>query len=264
MAVEQTIEGVNANPFRIIQGTLKMGPDAISVANTSASNGVVAQVFGPNKTIMDTGYFPANELLGPVRVEVVYYSTVAGSNKLQMDIWRKHSNGYEEIIKTLYVGYNADIAPYFGMQFGRAVYSQNYQYRYVIKTYSTVSAATVIGIDYIKITTTDVYGISAPTQYGNSGEYYGNPMDNTFDPWIGTDSCAGNPSHTQTFTTSYDCTDAIITISTQSKTDMILANIWERTSTGFKVYIQPAGGGNFIGNCTIHAHVAFQDPMEGI
>ena len=140
MVVQQVTDGLASNPFRIIQAINKIGPDATIVENTSASMGKVAQVIGPDKIIMDTGYFAANELLGPVRVEVVYYSTVAGANKLHMEIWRKHPNGYEEIIAHNYTGWNADIAPYFGMNFGRALYSQNYQYRYVIKSYTGVTA----------------------------------------------------------------------------------------------------------------------------
>ena len=255
MAVEQTIEGVNANPFRIIQGTLKMGPDAISVANTSASNDLVAQVVGPNKIVMDTGYFPPNTFLGPVKTDIVFYSNVTGSNVLTLEVWRKSPTGYEEIISTSSQQYYADISPYFGNSTGlQQYYTNNNQYRYVLKSASGNAASTTVGIDFLKIITLPVFQVSPRRQYSGTGEYYGSPTTFTFDCDHNLCASIGTAGFTWNVTTGYDCTEANIAVTAESTgggATMPLIIITARTTTGFSVYMQPAGGGNFANNVTL-------------
>ena len=264
MALEQTIEGVTTNPFRIIQATTKLGPDAISVENTDASFGVVAQVVGPSKTIMDTGYFPANELVGLIHVDAVFYSSVADDDILTMDIWRKNSTGYEEIVATRSEPFQDDISDEFGEAFGTRYHERNNQYRFVFTSGSGNAATTTVGMDYIKIYTMDTWTAQAHVQRSGSGTGTGAPLAYTVDAAYVQLATTGFAGYTYTFTTGYDMTYAIITLSCATTTDMPLMAVTAKTSTGFSVYLQPAGGGKFVGNTTVYTHIMFVNNVTKI
>lgn len=264
MATTQQTEGVTSNPFRIIQATTKIGPDAISVENSDASFGVVAQVMGPSKIIMDTGYFPANELVGLIHVDAVFYSSVAADDIIYMDIWRKNPDGFEEIVATKSRPFQDDISDEFGEAFGTRYHERNNQYRFVFTSGSGNAATTTVGMDYIKIYTMDTWTAQAHVQRSGTGLGTGAPLAYTVDAALIACATATYGGWTQLFTTGYDCTYAIITLGCATTTDMPLMTVVSKTSTGFSVYLQPAGGGSFVGNTTIYAHIMFVNNVTKI
>lgn len=256
MPVVEETNGINVNPFYIIGGTEKIGIDAVTVENTAAANGVVAQVIGANKIILDTGYFPPNTFLGPMRTEAVFYSSVTGSNVLTLEVWRKNTAGYEEIVYEYDNDWHADISPYFGTGMGYAYYTMNNQYRFVFKSCSRNAASTTVGIDFIRLVPRGVFDVAPKYQYSGSGANLGAPLTYAIDWGYETCGSAGSAGFTLNVTTGYDCTGDNLAIvvspkSTGAGATMPLWIISAVSSTGFSIYMQPAGGGNFANNVTL-------------
>lgn len=260
MAIQETQRGVMNNPFQIIGGTERIGPDAVIVENTSAGAGVVAQVVGPNKIIMDTGYFPPNTFLGPLMCDAIFYSNVGYTDVLTLELWRRNPAGYEEIVYTRNRTFYGDISPYFGNNMLDVNCTVNNEYRLVFKSYSGNAATTTVGIDYIKINPKNQFAVDAAAVYSGVGANYGSPTQITV--WRQTTVCAsaGANGFTAGFTTGFDCTGTDVSINVTpgnftaggTMPFMIISAV---TTTGFSVYFQNAAGTAMTGNMTLYCTV---------
>lgn len=269
MPIEELQRGVMNNPFHIIGASEKIGPDAIIVENTSAGAGIVAQAIGANKIIMDTGYFPANTFLGPMRTECIFYSNVTGSDVLTLEVWRKNPAGFEEIIFEGSQDYHGDISPNFGQGFAYLFYTMNNQYRFVFKSATGNAASTTVGIDFMRLTPRGPFDVAPKYQYSGEGANYGAPWVYAIDWGYNTCASAGNAGFTLNVTTGYDCTGDNLAIvvspkSTGAGATMPLWIISAVSTTGFSIYMQPAGGGNFANNVTLMWNIIWTGEMTKV
>lgn len=260
MAIQELQRGVMNNPFQVIGGTEKIGPDAIVVENTAAGAGVVAQVIGPNKIIMDTGYFAPNTFLGPLMCDVIFYSNVGFTDVITLELWRRNPAGYEEIVYTRSRTFYGDISPYFGNNILNVNCTVNNEYRMVFKSHSANAATTTVGIDYIKINPKNQFTVNSSVVYSGVAGNYGSPTEITI--WRATTVCAsaGSSGFTNTFTTGFDCTGTDVSIQVTpgnfavggTMPFMIVSAV---SSTGFSVYFQNAAGTAMTGNMTLYCTV---------
>lgn len=270
MVLKQLVTGISSNPFSIVQAIEKIGPDATPVGNAAASNGYVAQVVGPSKIIMDTGYFPANTFLGPVRLDIMYYSSVTGSNVLTFEIWRKDETGYEEKVYTIDKQWYADISAGFGQGVGFNYYTANNEYRYIIKSTSANAAGTTVGVDFIRIVPMPVFNVGPKYQYSGTLANYGSPYAYAIDMGKSTCASAGSSGFTLNVTTGYDCrpsANVFISLAWENTTaggTMPFVIISATTTTGFSVYFQNAAGTPMTGNITIHYNIMMWSELTKI
>ena len=172
MVVSQNTTGVTTNPYRMIQATEKIGSGADVVNNTNATFGLVASVNGPGQIIVDTGYFPFNEFIGAHHLDIRWFSNLASGNGLTVQYWKKDINGIETMCQSVDVPWYGNISPTFGNSASGGWFNQNYQYRFLILSHSSVSATSYVAIDFLKITVLDpwrtgingLYGGNAPSQ----------------------------------------------------------------------------------------------------
>jgi hypothetical protein len=176
MTVNQNSSGITTNPFRIIQATDKLGPDAEIAPNSRATHGLVASVSGPNKIIMDTGYFPANELVGAHHIEVQWFAIdptgyrYLNSYTAELEYWVLDVNGNETNPLTVPLASNGIVDP---MSFALAPpvsLSANNQYRFIVRSIPGTYLAYTdqISVDYIKIQVEDMGKVSGEG-YANLG-----------------------------------------------------------------------------------------------
>lgn len=149
--MEESVTGIVTNPFHIIEATNYMGKDATITQNTNAKDNNLATVIGPDKIIMDTGYFPTNAFTGSHQLSVRYFSDTTETYGLTIEYWVKYSNGDEELRKTVNVNYNADISPIFGNGAGFAYFGENKQVRIIVKSHSSTPLNCYVGVDWIQI-----------------------------------------------------------------------------------------------------------------
>ena len=256
MPVEQKNEGITTNPYRIIQATTNIGPHASIVEESTASYGVVAEVFGPNQIIMDTGYFPMNELVGGQHLDVRWFSSVNSGIGLTVEFWRKDPSGIEVLSYSSDIPWYGDVSSYYGGSAGNGYFNVNFQYRFVIKSHSSVATTTSIGVDWFKITIVDHWGVSTTTQYTNFDNV---PMDiMMYGEVIAVDGDnSTNVYHTDVIT-DFDATQASI-VATPSWEYVIVA-ITGKSTTGYTVTCKHKDDINWTGRVYVNV-VAFCYPF---
>ena len=168
--MEQTnIGGITTNPFKIIQATDKIGKDAQTVGNTDATFGVVAQVYGPNQIIMDTGYFSANELIGPHHMDIRWFSDISSGNGLILEYWRIDEEGVESIVKSDTVIWDTSFSDEYGNSVGSAFFMPNTQCRFRILSHIDVTSTQYVGVDFLKLTIEDLWAAQTANIYTSNG-----------------------------------------------------------------------------------------------
>ena len=231
---ETTINGVTTNPFKIIQATDKIGKDAQTVENTDASNGVMAQVYGPNQVVMDTGYFSANEFIGPHHIDVRWFSDLSSGDGLTLEYWKKDENEIESMSISVDIPWHSDISPEFGSSGESAFFVPNTQCRFIIKTHSSVPTTNYVGVDFLKITVEDLWSTSVVALSALDGAPFYTKFDGgTIDVTVG-----GNPAkyiYTANIT-NWDPTTAVITATTTNED--YFSSITTRTSSSFTITVK--------------------------
>lgn len=170
--MEENTTGLTKNTFKIIESTSNLGQDAIIDQNADAKDGTYAKVRGPNKIIVDTGYFPINELIGLHQVSVRWFSSISSGNGIQIQYWRKDASGNEANVSNVDVPWNNDISPLFGNSGGFSYFFENYQYRIVIVSEPSIFSTDWVAVDYIKLVPNDMWALKGDAVYG--GAYNGN------------------------------------------------------------------------------------------
>jgi hypothetical protein len=256
MVVSQNTTGVTTNPYRMIQATEKMGSGADVVNNNNATFGLVASVNGPGQIIMDTGYFPFNEFIGAHHLDIRWFSNLASGNGLTVQYWKKDINGIETMCQSVDVPWYGNISPTFGNSASGGWFNQNYQYRFLILSHSSVSATSYVAIDFLKITVLD------PWRTGINGLYGGNaPSQAIFlQDTISTGALSGNYTYTFVTTCSFNPSIAsIIGISPQQ--DLILAVIASDSSTFTWTLTHRAGTTWSTSNMNVQFQILMMDPF---
>jgi hypothetical protein len=190
--METKMEGITTNPYKIIDATSNMGSDANVVEDTDASNGLVAEVMGPNKIIFDSDYFPESELVGPLHLNMRWFSSYNGGTGLLLEYWKKDSDGVETLSLTKDIAWHSDISPAFGNGATGVYFDVNNSYRFVIKSHSTVAESTTISIDWVKLTIEDYWVNTAAIVYASTGA----PSRRKFDGGTISMIVSGNPAKT--------------------------------------------------------------------
>jgi hypothetical protein len=242
MTVDQKSSGITLNPFRIIQATDKLGPDAEVVPNSRATYGLVASVTGPNKIIMDTGYFPANELVGNHHMEIQWFAVdptgyrYLNGYTLQLEYWAIDINGNETnpLTVPLYTTGTVD-----SMTFAMAPpvsFSPNNQYRFILRSSTTgyLNLTDQVSVDYLKIQVEDMGKVSGES-YSNLGLVS-----------IPTMVTGDNTNYTfSTVVTAGGMQYA--TIIPASPNPNLIASITNKTVTGFTLTLTHRAGTNWTG-----------------
>lgn len=159
MAIIETTEGITKNPYKLIDAINYKGEDASVYPNTNAVNGFVARVRGPNKIIFDSGYFEEDGLIGPHHLDVKWYSNIGSGNGLTIEYWKKDQNGNELLSVSSDIPWHDDISDVFGNSAGEGYFHENNSYRFVIKSHSSVPNDNYIDMDWLKITTQDLWTV---------------------------------------------------------------------------------------------------------
>lgn len=265
MAVDEIIRGVSNNPFQIIGASEKIGRDATIYEKSEAGDGIVARVIGPNKVIMDTGYFPKNTLLGVVRPDIKFWSSVVASDQITFEVWRKNPQGYEELVDSRDVDYVELISNHPGSSCGTRHHSVNYEYRFIVKSHSTIADNTVIEVDFLRITVSDLYATTAHNAYPNLDDNTGAPLRYTVDSFNLYSACAGHgPYWTTQLLTTYDCRDATITVTAEVPTDIIVCVISVKAAAGFVVKLYNMSGGVFTDDAILNVNIIFSTAITSV
>ena len=167
MVVEEFTTGLTVNPYRMIQAIEKLGPNASIVNNPDATDGLLASVTGPNLIIMDTGYLPMNELIGAHHIDIRWYSNIGSGYGMTLQYWKMDRDGNETLCRSRDVDWHDDISDEFGNSGGGGWFNQNYQYRFILISHSTVGLFENVQVDFIKITTEDPWMVGVNTLHGD-------------------------------------------------------------------------------------------------
>lgn len=170
--VDIKTEGLSLNPFHIIDGTQgNKGPDATLAPITDAKNGDVAMVFGPDKIIVDTGYYEENSFIGAHQVSVRYFTDYPSLEYgLIFEYWVMEEDGTEYMALSVDVPYNNDISPYFGNGAGFNYFSENKLHRFVIKSSFEVPEENYVAVDWIKLAVISEWTTTSDKIYATDGK----------------------------------------------------------------------------------------------
>jgi len=234
--VEQTnVTGITTNPFKIIQATDKIGKDAQTVENSDASFGTLAQVFGPNQVIMDTGYFSANEFIGPHHIDVRWYNSINSGTGLVFEYWRKDESGLETLVQSANIDWHDDISDEFGASAGKAYFLPNTECRFIIKSHYSVTTSQWVAVDFIKITIMDMFAANVDNLVSSNGM----PSYLHIDSGILSGAVSGSPSSGTiivSVTTGWNPLNAVINTTVYGDPNYY-AIISDRSSTTFTIYM---------------------------
>jgi hypothetical protein len=250
MVVDQNTTGITANPFRIIQAIDKIGLNAEVTIQPLASFGVMASVTGPNQIIMDTGYLPLNGLIGPAHIEMVWftndptgYRDISGYS-VNLEFWKMDLNGNETLSFIVPFGYDGTTLSSGLDSSGSVYFAPEYQYRFVLRSYTSdyIGLTDVIGIDFIKIVTEDVYKLSIATLDNIPSSTPQTQVIYTLSPLIQGDNT------NYTFSTAVSFNSAIYAqIIPASPNPNLIASITNKTMTGFNVNLTHRSGTTWSG-----------------
>jgi hypothetical protein len=230
MVVSQNTTGLTTNPYRMIQATEKIGNAADVVNNPNATFGLVASVNGPGQVIMDTGYFPFNEFIGAHHLDIRWFSNLASGNGLTVQYWKIDNNGVETMCQSVDVPWYGNISPTFGNSAFGGWFNQNYQYRFVVLSHSSVPATSYVAVDFLKLTAEDPWSVDIGSLTGDPVS--GAPSKPILAQLPITVSPSGNYTYSYTFT-AVGWTPNIASIVGVSPLQDIILAVTVTTSTTF-------------------------------
>lgn len=164
-------EGIINNMFNIIDASVREGKDAHVTTNSDARNGVYAKVFGPNQEIMDTGWSGLNSWVGLHALSLRWFSNLEeGDSGLIIEYWKKDREGNI----TLATSHPATWDTYYSDEFGNGIgfeyFSENYDFKIIIKSHPAVTMDKYVAVDYIRIIPADMWASQSTYIYGVEGE----------------------------------------------------------------------------------------------
>lgn len=162
--------GLTKNPFRVLNAQNYKSLDSFLASYSDALGEEVATVIGPNKTLMDTDYFPMNEFIGLHQMSVRWDSSISEGNGLIVEYYWKDKDGTEGSYP-ITAQWHADISDEFGSGVGQAYFHENHQYKVVIKSHPDIGDTDYVSLDYLKLEVADARKVTSQFTYaGNGGE----------------------------------------------------------------------------------------------
>lgn len=160
-------EGIHRNVFNTINAALNPGEDAEIIPYPEARGGEFAKVYGPDKSIMDTGWSVKNAYSGLHSLTTRWFSDLADSTPgITIEYWRKDENGVEALAATHQIAYDTYYSNVFGNGVGLKYFAENCEYRIKIKSHHTLAETDWVAVDYIKILPIDVWALHSNYVYG--------------------------------------------------------------------------------------------------
>ena len=248
-----TTEGLIKNPFHIIESLNNRGAEAFIKNDSSAKDGQMACVIGPNKEIMNTDYFPKNEFLGLHQASIRWDSDTSSGYGITVEYWSKDTEGNEKLVYSTSPQYYSDISDEFGNGAGDCFFHENYQYKLRVVSHPSLGINEYAGVDYLKLISMDMWGCRSNYVYGSgSDEVPQNLHIWTQDVQIVGDGTSNSYSQSFTFDrsplTHYSITPHCydLNFGYTAKWDGNRSN-----PTSFKIAAKADGGSNWSGTLTV-------------
>lgn len=253
-------EGIARNIFNIIDGGYYKGPDAVIISNTSARGGRESRVYGASKIIVDTGWSPPNAWVGLHQLSIRWFTNRGtGQSGLTVEYWKKDASGTESVAMTVTVPWNPINSSKAGNGMGVAYFSENNQYRIIVKSHSSVPAVNYVSVDYIKIIPVDIWAVGSD-YYHALPDPDGAMALNTFYSTIETVTASGtNWFHSKTVTISNTGNYLAVPVACILGNQYTIANIKSIASDykSFVLEIAHKDGVNWTGSLSAVVHVSF-------
>lgn len=171
MGESSSIKGLRKNMFNILDGQHNIHDNATLIDESNAKDGVVAAVKGPNKPIIDTGYYEMNELVGLHQLKIRWFSNLTSGNGLVVQYWKKDADGNEShtdfpVSISATVG---NIGETFGNSADKLYFSPNYQYRIKVISAPSISDANYVSVDFIGLLPINEWNVSTSYVLADSG-----------------------------------------------------------------------------------------------
>ncbi len=87
---------------------------------------------------------------------------------LTLQYWKMDRDGNETLCRSVDIDWHDDISDEFGNSGGGGWFNQNYQYRFILISHSSVGLLQNVQVDFIKITTEDPWTVGAYALHGGS------------------------------------------------------------------------------------------------
>ena len=126
-----------------------LGFDAHEMPMEGAVGGNVAYVQGPNKEIMNTGYYPKDAWQGLHQFLVKWYTDMGEiDDGIIIEYWRKEEDGTEHVIGQA-PDFMVGVSDTFGNGVGNCLFQDNCQYKIKIKSAPVIAPDKYVAVDYI-------------------------------------------------------------------------------------------------------------------
>lgn len=155
MVEYEIANGLIRNPFHILDAVNdSISRDAMEVYNEDGMDYSVAMAIGPDKVLMDTGYLDANTLIGVHNASIRFYTPSSVTYPIIFEYWFLAPDGTEGSV-TVNTIFQNDIGDEWGRGIGFAYFHENYQYRIIVRTHSSLGEDEYVWVDYVKLTAFD-------------------------------------------------------------------------------------------------------------
>ena len=274
MASKGGVSGLTKNIFHLIEGSGEnLGKDAITTQNLDAKDGVLASVKGPNQVIMDTGYFPMNELLGLHQLKITWFSDIdPGTVGLQVQYWKKGADGVEYLSQSVDVANVENLSNNTGNGIGYCYFPPNYQYKIKVVSSPNINPDDWVKVDYISLTPQSEWGVASHSLVSSDPSKGPIPLTTHHASIIvyGNNSPTGIGHYSFGITSDdpfKNCDGGIniqLTVNSTNTSIVYVAHMANLTSEGFDIVVGVSGGGNWTGNARVHISMASYVPTTTI
>ncbi len=154
-------EGVHRNIFNVIDSTVYSGDDSTPISNPDARGGEESRVYGPNQKIMDTGWSDFNAWNGAHALTCRWFSNLTNEKPgLLIEYWKKDADGNQSL-KSYNIRWVDSVSPKAGNGAGFLNFSENNQYRILVKSHPTLAETDWVAMDYLKINPIDNWTVKS-------------------------------------------------------------------------------------------------------
>lgn len=160
MGESSSIKGLRKNMFNILDGQHNIHDNATLVDESNAKDGVVAAVKGPNRPIIDTGYYEMNELVGLHQLKIRWFGSITSGPGVVVQYWKKDVDGNESHVD-FPIPWMSDISPIYGNSAKRVYFSPNYQYRIKVISDPSILDTDYVAVDYFNVLPVDDFGVTS-------------------------------------------------------------------------------------------------------
>lgn len=253
------VEGIAKNIFNIIDASYYLGKDAQVTSNSDARGGQYAKVFGPNQIILDTGWSTMNAWVGLHDVTIRWFSDIAANDDgVVVEYWKMDTEGVESLALSLNCAWNTYNSDEFGNAVGLRYFTENYQYRIIVKSAPNVLQNQFVAVDFLRILPIDNHLVYSPFIYGVTSDEGAAATQMNY-PEIYTVTGDGSSSYylkTVDFPTDFDVEFAVpvATIYSSRLHEVCIESI---TDTNFVLNVMHKNGTNWSGGVQVTCHLGF-------